>query len=121
MDGEAYEAIGKLYHINLPNIASDLQEGIVRFNKGDIDGSIKFFRKVIEAFKLLINENNVGSSNRAEALKKYLNKTYHLLSNFGEHAGTSALIDEGILAKEITISITNYIARKLEQLKSLNP
>lgn len=112
---ETYEIIGKLYHIGLMEIADDLRDGIVRSERGDIDGSIKFFRKVIEGFESWVNEDVVGSSNRVKALKKYLKKAYHLLSNFGEHAGTRASMKEGILSKEITISIAKYLLAKMEE------
>ncbi|RLI62079.1 MAG: hypothetical protein DRO88_12245, partial [Promethearchaeia archaeon] len=101
--------------IGLMEIADDLRDGIVRSERGDIDGSIKFFRKVIEGFESWVNKDVVGSSNRIEALKKYLKKAYHLLSNFGEHAGTEALMNEGILSKEITISIAKYLLAKMEE------
>lgn len=112
---ETYEIIGKLHHAGLMEIANDLREGIVRAEKGDIDGSIKFFRKVIEGFESWINEDVIKSPNRVDALKKYLKKAYHLLSNFGEHAGTEALINEGVLAKEITVSIAKYLLAKMEE------
>jgi hypothetical protein len=112
---EGYEIIGKLYHIGLTEIAEDLREGIIRSEKTDIDGSIKFFRKAIEGFKGWVNAETLKSPNRVEAIKKYLAKTFHLLSNFGEHTGTEASINEAILAKELTISIAKYLVAKSEE------
>jgi len=113
--GETYEVIGKLHHVGLVKIADDLREAIIRSEKGDVDGSIKFFRKVIEGFESWVNEDVVGSSNRADVLKKYLKKAYHLLSNFGEHAGTEALMNEAVFSKEIAISIAKYLIAKTEE------
>ncbi|MFZ3144773.1 MAG: hypothetical protein WA122_00690 [Methanothrix sp.] len=44
-----------------------------------------------------------------------MGKAFHLLSNFGEHTGTGASINEAILAKEITISIAKYIIANSEE------
>lgn len=113
--GETYEIIGKLHYLGLANIACDLQEAICRLEKRDVDGSIKFFRRVIEGFKSWVNEDVVGSPNRAEVVKNYLNKVYHLLSNFGEHAGTEASMNEAVLSKEIVVSVAKYLISKKEE------
>lgn len=112
---EAYEIIGKLHQIGLSEISNDLREGIVRFEKRDVDGSIKFFRRVVEGFEHWVNKDVVKSSNRLEALKIYLKKAFHLLSNFGEHAGTEALMNEAVFSKEITVSIAKYIISNIEE------
>lgn len=112
---EGYEIIGKLYHIGLIQIAEDLREGIVRLEKTDIDGSIKFFRKAIEGFGKWVNPETLKSPNRVDAIKKYLTKAFHLLSNFGEHTGTGASINEAIVAKELTVSIAKYLIAKSEE------
>lgn len=111
--GESFELIGKLYHLGFTRIAEDLRNGLLRFEKRDIDGSIKFFRKVIEALQKLINQDIFESSNRMEAIKKYMTKAYHLISNFGEHAGTEASLNEAIFSKEIAVAATKYVIAKM--------
>ncbi|MFZ3145357.1 hypothetical protein [Methanothrix sp.] len=69
---EGYEIIGKLYHIGLTEMAEDLREGIIRLEKMDIDGSIKFFRKAIEGFEKWVSDETLKSPNRVDAIKKYL-------------------------------------------------
>jgi hypothetical protein len=71
---ESYEIIGKLYNKELIEIAEDLREGITRLERNDIDGSIKFFRKVLEGFEKWIDADTIKSPNRVEAIKKYLKK-----------------------------------------------
>lgn len=92
-----------------------MREEIVKWEKGDINGSIKFFREVIKGFESWVNEDIIESSNCVEALKKFLKMTSHLLSNFSEHAGTSGLMNEGILSKEITISVLKYLLAKMKE------
>lgn len=112
---EAYEHIGKLHQHGLINIADDLREAIIRSEKGDYDGSIKFYRKVIEGLKNWVNEDLLKSANRTDSIKKYLGKAFHLLSNFGEHSGTEGLMDEALYSKEIALSATKYLMAKLEE------
>ena len=112
---EVYEIIGKLYTVGMGQIADDLREAIIRLEKGDVDGSIKFFRKVIEGFKSRVSEDILKSSNRVDAYKNYLKKVFHLLSNFGEHAGTEALMSEAVFSREITISTAKYVISKMEE------
>lgn len=113
--GESYEIIGKLYYKGLIEIAEDLREGLIRTEKNDIDGSIKFFRKVVEGFGSWVNADTIKSPNRVEAINKFLKKSFHLLSNFGEHAGTGASINEAVLSKELTVSIAKYLIAKSEE------
>ena len=112
--GHSYEIIGLLYQKKLGVIGDDFREAIIRFENHDYEGSIKFFRKVIEGFREYAKNNIVVSQNRTDNLKDFLTKTFHLLSNFGEHAGTSASFDEAILSKEITIAVSSYISKKIE-------
>ncbi|MCD6236372.1 MAG: hypothetical protein J7K13_00255 [Thermoplasmata archaeon] len=114
---ETYEVIGKLHYLGLIDIAEDLREAEIRLEKGDIDGSIKFFRKTVEGLKKFVSKNKsiLESANRADALKDYITKSYHLLSNFGEHTGTEALTAEAHLSKTITVSIAKYIVEKMEE------
>ena len=113
---EAYEIIGKLSHHNLGEISDDLMEAMIRLEKSDVDGAIKFFRKTIEGLRNIITKDIMKSENRAKELKDYLTKAFHLLSNFGEHAGTEALMNEAIFAKDIALSAARYIIEKLEEL-----
>jgi len=114
---EELEIVFNLFEIGLENIASDLMEGLKRFNASDYEGAIKFFRKVVEGFRELLKRNElkaVGLGNRRqELLTEFLSKTFSLLSNFGEHAGTQGSIDEAKFSKEIVFAISRYIASYL--------
>jgi hypothetical protein len=112
--GHSYEIIGLLYQKKLGNIGDDFREAIIRFENHDYDGSIKFFRKVIEGFRTYVNGNIVVSKNRTDNLKDFITKTFHLMSNFGEHTGTSASFDEAVLSKEITIALSSYLSKKIK-------
>lgn len=113
--GYSYEIIGILYQKGLANIGDDLMEATIRFENHDYEGSIKFFRKVIEGFKTYVKDNIIVSENRTDNLKDFISKTYHLMSNFGEHARTSGSFDEAVLSKEITIALSSYMSKKLEK------
>lgn len=106
------EVVSLLCKANFESIASDLLEALRRFYSIDSEGSIKFFRKIIEAIRNQMDniENLKLSANRKKLLKEYVSKTYQLVSNFGEHAGTSGLIPEAIFTKNITLSLCKYIA-----------
>ena len=112
--GKSYEIIGILQHKDLPQIAEDMREAIIRFERQDYDGAIKFFRKVTEGFKKIADKSSIESENRTDALKKFLTGAYHLMSNFGEHAGSSGSMEEAILSKDISIAISEYMVKKLE-------
>jgi len=108
--GRDIEIIGLLYSVGLVNIAADLIEALTRFYISDFEGSIKFFRKVIEGLRNYVREHEVPEmgKNRAELLKEFLSKTYHVLSNFGEHAGTYGFMYEATFSKDITVSVCRY-------------
>ncbi len=111
--GNAYELIGILHQKNLGIIADDFREAINRFEGYDYEGSIKFFRKVIEGLRKYAQDNVIETRNRNDNIKDFLSKTFHLMSNFGEHTGTTGYLDEAILSREITIAISAYISKKL--------
>jgi len=116
------EVIGLLYTVGLPDVAADLIEALTRFYMSDYEGSIKFFRKVIEGIRKYAREKDVPgmSKNRQELLKEYLSKAYQLVSNFGEHAGTYGFMPEAILSKDISVALCryliSYIGKELEGL-----
>jgi len=110
--GRDVEVIGILYHVGLNHIASDLTEALTRFYIADYEGSIKFFRKVVEGLRNYVQDINTAGTTkkRLELLKNYLSKAYQLISNFGEHSGTYGFMPEAILSKDIAISTCKYIA-----------
>ena len=109
--GEDLEVIGLLYRVGLHDIAGDITEALKRFYMSDFEGSIKFFRKVIEGLRNTLQSGNVVIVNdrRTEFLRQYMSKAYQLISNFGEHAGTHGFMPEAILSKEIALSATRYL------------
>jgi hypothetical protein len=111
---EPHEIATKLAGCNFPDISKDLIQSIRRFNSGDFEGSIQFSRKVVEGIRQLIIEEIINESNRQEKFKNYLNSSFSLLSNFGEHTGTSASEEEALLAKEIAFGLARYLVSKVE-------
>jgi len=112
--GSTYEVIGHLGIAGLQDIAADLSGGLRRFYSGDYEGSIKFFRKVVEGLRNVVKETDVFEGNRKEFLYEYTSKAYQLISNFGEHAGTRGSLHEARLSRDIALSLSRYIAEYLE-------
>ena len=123
-----FEASSFLKNVGLDDIAKELSDGHARFEQGDYDGSIKAYRKVVEGFRNFLREKTEeekeekifkrlidGSANRTENIVGFLSKTYSLLSNFGEHYGTKAFDEEGIFARKLVESISEYLAKKLRK------
>jgi len=116
-----------LADLGLKDIADDLSEGYSRFETGDYDGAIKSYRKVVEGFRNYLAEKEEkegkkvfkklidSSETRTEKIVDFLNKTYGLLSNFGEHYGTHAFEEEGVFANKIVEDLTEYLTRKLRK------
>jgi hypothetical protein len=111
--GSTYEVIGHLSVAGLQDIATDLLEGLRRFYSSDYEGSIKFFRKVVEGLRNVIKETDVFEEKRKEFLYEYLSKAYQLISNFGEHAGTRGSLHEARLSRDIALSLSRYLAEYL--------
>ena len=111
--GSTYEVIGHLRVAGLQDIAADLLEGLRRFYSSDYEGSIKFFRKVVEGLRNVVKETDVFEGNRKEFLSEYLSKAYQLISNFGEHAGTRGSLHEARLSRDIALSLSRYLAEYL--------
>jgi len=116
--GRDIEVIGLLYKAGLHSIASDLTEALERFYKHDYEGSIKFFRKVVEALRNIVQIKGIKivSEKRTQFLREYLSKAYQLISNFGEHAGTYGFMPEANLSKDIALSACRYLVRYLESV-----
>jgi hypothetical protein len=110
---EPHETATKLASLNYPNLSTDLIQSIKRFNSGDFEGSIKFSRKVVEGIRQLKVEDIINESNRQDKLKSYLSSSFNLLSNFGEHTGTSASEEEALLAKDIAFGLATYLVSKI--------
>jgi len=110
--GRDVEVIGILYDVKLQHITSDLIEALTRFYIADYEGSIKFFRKVVEGLRNHVQDEGIKGMNkkRLELVRTYLSKAFQLISNFGEHSGTYGFMPEAILSKDIAISACRYIA-----------
>ena len=116
-----------LAELGLKDIAEELSKGYDRFEKGDYDGAIKAYRKVVEGFKNYLGQKEGvegrkvfkklidNSENRTEKIVDFLNKTYGLLSNFGEHYGTRAFEEEGIFANSLVEDLAEYLTKKLKK------
>ena len=126
--GHVFEASSFLTNIGLKDIAEELSDGYVKFSQGDYDGSIKAYRKVVEGFRNFLREKTEegkeekpfkrlidGSASRTENIVGFLSKTFSLLSNFGEHYGTHAFDEEGIFARKLVESISEYLEKKLRK------
>ncbi|MGA2913113.1 MAG: hypothetical protein ABSE07_06320 [Methanoregula sp.] len=109
---EPHEVTTQLQSLNLPLISGDLTQSIMRLKRSDFDGSIKFSRKVIEGIRQLKIEDFITESNRQDKFKAFVTSSFNLLSNFGEHSGTTASEEEAILAKEIALELSRYIVSK---------
>ncbi len=116
--GNTYEVIGHLSVAGLQDIAADLLEGLRRFYSSDYEGSIKFFRKVVEGLRNVVKGTDVFEGNRKEFLYEYLSKAYQLISNFGEHAGTRGSLHEARLSRDIALSLSRYLAEYLRLKQS---
>jgi len=102
-----------LAKIGLEGLLADLVEGVERFYSRDYEGSIKFFRKVVEGLRNYVREKPVFGSKRDELLHDYLSKLFQLISNFGEHANTRGSVYEAEFSMEVCLSADKYIARYL--------
>lgn len=109
--GSSFETIGSLHEAGFHEIAGDLTQALLRMENNDYEGALKFFRKVIEAFKKHMQKSEIETigANRIDLMKRFLGATYSLFSNFGEHARTYGWVAEATLAKEITIPTIRYI------------
>jgi hypothetical protein len=115
-----------LAELGLEDVAKELSQGYSRFDIGDYDGAIKSYRKVVEGFRNHLEEKETkegkkvfkrvidNSENRTEKIVGFLNKTYSLLSNFGEHYGTHAFEEEGVFSHKLVENLTEYLTKKLK-------
>ena len=86
-----------------------------RFDDKDYEGSVKFFRKACEGLKIYLEKAQRvdGLEKRADELKRFSKSAYSLISNFGEHYKTSGGPEEAILARNLVLSLSRYLAEKL--------
>ncbi len=73
--GEDIETISFLHTVGLRQVAEDLLEALKRFySLSDFEGSIKFFRKVVEALRNYVRNKNVTivSDKRIKFLQEFL-------------------------------------------------
>jgi len=112
--GGMYEVVDLLSTVGLQDISADLWEGLVRFYSGDYEGSIKFFRKVVEGLRNIVKEADAIEEGRKERFHRYLSGAYDLISSFGEHAGTRGSLPEARLSRDIASSTSRYLAEYLK-------
>ena len=112
--GGMYEVVDLLSTVGLQEISADLWEGLVRFYDGDYEGSIKFFRKVVEGLRNIVKGTDAIEGSRRDHLYEYLSKAYSLMSGFGEHAGTRGSLPEARLSRDIALSTSRYLAEYLK-------
>jgi hypothetical protein len=112
--GGMYEVVDLLGTVGLQEISADLWEGLVRFYGGDYEGSIKFFRKVVEGLRNIVKGTDAIEGSRRDYLYEYLSKAYSLISGFGEHAGTRGSLPEARLSRDIALSASRYLAEYLK-------
>jgi len=112
--GNMYEVVDLLNTVGLQDISADLWEGLVRYYGNDYEGSIKFFRKVVEGLRNIVKESDVIEGSRKDHLYEYLSKAYSLISSFGEHAGTRGSLPEARLSRDIALSTSRYLAEYLK-------
>ncbi|MFY3741362.1 MAG: hypothetical protein HMLIMOIP_001817 [Candidatus Nitrosomirales archaeon] len=109
---ESYHAVTFLHQKGLFTIGENLVEALVRLDNNDYEGSIKFFRNVLDGLKNVLRETEITTSkNRDEALREFVTKGYHMLSNFGEHDGTMGGEEEARLARDITVALATYVGK----------
>jgi len=113
--GGMYEVVDLLNTVGLQDISADLWEGLVRYYSGDYEGSIKFFRKVVEGLRKIADKTDVIEEGRKERLHRYLSSAYDLISSFGEHTGTRGSLPEARLSRDIALSASRYLAEYLKQ------
>jgi hypothetical protein len=116
--GEGYETIGFLYQSGFNEIAQDLSDGLIRLDRADFEGALKFFRKVVESWRNIVKnteKTNANLSNRSEKIEKFLGSAYSMLSNFGEHAGTHGTSNESNLGMEISLSSSRYLLKYIRE------
>jgi hypothetical protein len=116
--GGMYEVVDLLSTVGLQEISADLWEGLVRFYGNDYEGSIKFFRKVVEGLRKITEKTDVIEGSRKERLHRYLSGAYDLISSFGEHAGTRGSLPEARLSRDIALSASRYLAEYLKLKQS---
>jgi len=116
--GGMYEVVDLLGTVGLQEISADLWEGLVRFYDGDYEGSIKFFRKVVEGLRNIVKGTDAIEESRRDHLYEYLSKAYSLISGFGEHAGTRGSLPEARLSRDIALSASRYLAEYLKLKQS---
>ena len=112
--GGMYEVVDLLSTVGLQDVSADLWEGLVRFYGNDYEGSIKFFRKVVEGLRNIVDKTDVIEGSRRDHLYEYLSKAYSLISGFGEHAGTRGSLPEARLSRDIALSASRYLAEYLK-------
>lgn len=96
-------------------VKDDLTEGLVRMETNHYDGAIKFFRKVVEGFKVISDKQVLDQSkNRSDAISDFLTKSFGLISNLGEHYGTYGGPEAAVFSRDITVAIARYLAPRAQ-------
>lgn len=111
----SYPQTNVLYSQEFSEIAKDLLEGVSRTFREDSEGAIKFFRKVIDGWKRILDKTKKDDSNRdrLEKAKRFSHSAYDLVSNFGEHTGSTGTKKDAKFARFIATGLTQYLTSYL--------
>ncbi|WP_460025561.1 hypothetical protein [Infirmifilum sp. SLHALR2] len=114
------EVMDALEGAGLGAVASDLAEGLRRFHAEDYEGAVKFFRKAVEGLRGYVESSRVEGmgESRQKLLRDFLSKAFQLISNFGEHSGTSGNLPEAELSRNIALAASKYLATYLARQPS---
>jgi len=114
------EVMDALEEAGLGAVSSDLAEGLSRFHAEDYEGAVKFFRKAVEGLRGYVESSRVEGmgENRQKLLRDFLSKAFQLISNFGEHSGTSGNLPEAELSMNIALAASKYLAAYLAMATS---
>lgn len=111
---QAFETIAILHEGKFVELANDLAEGLARSERHDHEGAIKFYRKVVEGLRIAAKDITIdGSESRSSKVRGFLNSSYDLMSNMGEHFGTSGSPDDALLSRDLAVTLSRFLARKL--------
>ncbi len=111
--GEGFETVALLYQVGLNDIAYELTNALMKFDKNDYDGMMQSYVKVVQDLQLLTKEKIRGEKTTIKGLKDFLDRIQSLLSDFGKNYGARALVEEGIFARNLVVYTCRYLIHKL--------
>lgn len=112
--GEGFETVALLYEAGLNEIAYELTDALVKFDKNDYEGMMRSYTKVMESFQVLAKDKIAGTKTSMKELKGFLEKTQSLLSSLGKDYGARALMEEGVFARNLMVTTSRYLMHRLK-------